>query len=178
MSVPGKYGKYIYFFLRIWVNIGVRCVLNNVGDNVNGFHKIRPPVWDFELMCTWVLQQDNNLKHTSKSNFEWPSKRTELGFGVAYTFGHKWDWDAAAWPQTGCFLLENPQCGWIWIILQRMEVWNSSTLMWRTQFHCIILSLLISINSNNILGLNEKTKCLLFIFVDCDDWADSSINVS
>ncbi len=33
-----------------------------------------PSVCDLKLKCTWVMQQDNDLKHTSKSTSEWLTK--------------------------------------------------------------------------------------------------------
>ncbi len=35
---------------------------------------VRPSVRDFKLKRTWVLQQDNDPKHTSKSTSEWLKK--------------------------------------------------------------------------------------------------------
>ncbi|KAK3556141.1 hypothetical protein QTP70_005626 [Hemibagrus guttatus] len=35
---------------------------------------VRPSVCDLKLKRTWVLQQDNDTKHTSKSTFEWLKK--------------------------------------------------------------------------------------------------------
>ncbi|KAK3547241.1 hypothetical protein QTP86_017822, partial [Hemibagrus guttatus] len=35
---------------------------------------VRPSVCDFKLKRTWVLQQDNDPKHTSKSTSEWLKK--------------------------------------------------------------------------------------------------------
>ncbi|KAI3376206.1 hypothetical protein L3Q82_016716, partial [Scortum barcoo] len=36
--------------------------------------KVRPSVRDLKLKRTWVLQQDNDPKHTSKSTSEWLKK--------------------------------------------------------------------------------------------------------
>ncbi len=38
-----------------------------------------PSVCDLKLKCTWVMQQDNDPKHTSKSTSEW-LKQTKLRF--------------------------------------------------------------------------------------------------
>ncbi len=35
---------------------------------------VRPSVCDLKLKHTWVMQQDNDLKHTSKSTSEWLKK--------------------------------------------------------------------------------------------------------
>ncbi len=35
---------------------------------------VPPSVCDFKLKRTWVKQQDNDLKHTSKSTSEWLKK--------------------------------------------------------------------------------------------------------
>ncbi len=35
---------------------------------------VRPSVCDLKLKCTWVMQQDNDPKHTSKSTSEWLKK--------------------------------------------------------------------------------------------------------
>ncbi|KAK3561307.1 hypothetical protein QTP86_030603 [Hemibagrus guttatus] len=42
---------------------------------------VRPSVCDLKLKPTWVLQQDNDPKHTSKSTSEWLKKNED--FGVA-----------------------------------------------------------------------------------------------
>jgi len=36
--------------------------------------KIQPSVCDLKLKHTWVMQQDNDPKHTSKSTSEWLKK--------------------------------------------------------------------------------------------------------
>ncbi len=35
---------------------------------------IQPSVYDLKLKRTWVMQQDNDLKHISKSTSEWLKK--------------------------------------------------------------------------------------------------------
>ncbi len=35
---------------------------------------VRPSVCDLKLKCTWVIQQDNDPKHTNKSTSEWFKK--------------------------------------------------------------------------------------------------------
>ncbi len=35
---------------------------------------VRPSVYDLKLKRTWVMQQDNDPKHTSKSTSEWLKK--------------------------------------------------------------------------------------------------------
>ena len=42
-------------------------------------------VHDLKFKCTWVMEQDNNLKDTSKSIFKWlkNKKKENEGFGVA-----------------------------------------------------------------------------------------------
>ena len=35
---------------------------------------VQPSVRDLKLKCTWVMQQDNDPKHTSKSTSEWLKK--------------------------------------------------------------------------------------------------------
>ncbi len=37
---------------------------------------VRLSVCDLKLKRTWVMQQDNDLKHTSKSTSEWLNKNT------------------------------------------------------------------------------------------------------
>ncbi len=37
---------------------------------------VRPSVCDLKLKRTWLMQQDNDLKHTSKSTSEWLKKNT------------------------------------------------------------------------------------------------------
>ncbi|KAK3568277.1 hypothetical protein QTP86_002767 [Hemibagrus guttatus] len=78
------------------VNISLACAMTSHGDNafhsgpgrlavINGtmnsavYQKIlkenvRPSVCDLNLKRTWVLQQDNVPKHTSKSTSEWLKK--------------------------------------------------------------------------------------------------------
>ncbi len=62
------------------------------------YHKIlkknvRPSVCDLKLKRTWVMQQDNDPKHTSKSTSEWLKKNKSKVL--------EWpsqSWDAVAWP--------------------------------------------------------------------------------
>ena len=45
--------------------------------------KVRPSLCDLKLKWTWVLQQDNDLKHTSKSTSEWLKEKQYEDLGVA-----------------------------------------------------------------------------------------------
>ena len=42
-----------------------------------------PSVGDLKLKRTWVMQQDNDPKHTSMSISEWLKKKENESFGVA-----------------------------------------------------------------------------------------------
>ncbi len=44
---------------------------------------IRPSVRDLKLKRTWVLQQDNHPKYTSKSTSEWLKEKLNEDLGVA-----------------------------------------------------------------------------------------------
>ncbi len=39
---------------------------------------VRPSVCDLKLKRTWVMQQDNDPKHTSKSTSEWLKKKNKV----------------------------------------------------------------------------------------------------
>ncbi len=39
---------------------------------------VRPSFCDLKLKCTWVMQQDNDPKHTSKSTSEWLKKKKKI----------------------------------------------------------------------------------------------------
>ncbi len=46
---------------------------------------VRPSVRDLKLKRTWVLQQDNDPKHTSESTSEWLKEKQNEDFRVAYS---------------------------------------------------------------------------------------------
>ncbi len=56
---------------------------------------VQPSVCDIKLKHTWVMQQDNNPKHTSKSTSEWLKKNK---IKVLEWSELKSNWDAVAWP--------------------------------------------------------------------------------
>ncbi len=55
-----------------------------------------PSVCDLNLKRTWVMKQDNDPKHTSKSTSEW-LKKNKIKV-LKSKSGLKSDWDAVAWP--------------------------------------------------------------------------------
>lgn len=59
-----------------------------------------PSVCALKLMNSWDMQQNNDLKHTSKSSFEGFQKTNKKeGFAVVWSkSGVKSDWDGLAWP--------------------------------------------------------------------------------
>ncbi len=54
-----------------------------------------PSVCDLKLKHTWVMQQENDPKHTSKSTSEWLKSKSRL----------ESDWDAVAWTLNSPFML-------------------------------------------------------------------------
>lgn len=72
------------------------------------------PVCNIKLKLTWIIQQDNDPKHGSKSKSERLKKYKFL------------DWNAVVWFYGGCSCSKTLECGWIKTILQRRWGQNSS----------------------------------------------------
>ncbi len=95
-------------------------------------------VCDLKLKRTWFMQQDNDLKHTSKSTSEWLKKKQIKVL----------EWPSQnpglnpiemLWHDLKQSKLKTLQCGWIKTILQRRVGQNSSTVIWKT--HCQLLQM-------------------------------------
>ncbi len=87
-------------------------------------------IFDLKLKRTWVMQQDNDPKHTSKTTSEWlkknkikvleyPSQSPDLN--PIEMLWHDLKQFIRAW--------KTLQCGWIKTVLQRRVGQNSSTAM-------------------------------------------------
>ncbi|KAI3358722.1 hypothetical protein L3Q82_015140 [Scortum barcoo] len=66
------------------VSVHDSTIRKRLGKNgLHGRETVRPSVHDLKLKRTWVLQQDNDPKHTSKSTSEWLKEKQNEDFGVA-----------------------------------------------------------------------------------------------